>query len=48
MCIRDRIRCNAIAQGSPLTEDEKAVVNKTDTGYNSMCPASANPNYKEL
>jgi len=44
----NQIRCNAIAQGSPLTEDEKAVVNKTDTGYNSMCPASANPNYKEL
>jgi hypothetical protein len=44
----NQIRCNAIAQGSPLTEDEKAVVNKTDPGYNSMCPASANPNYKEL
>ena len=44
----NQIRCNAIAQGSPLTEDEKVVVNKTDTGYNSMCPASANPNYKEL
>ena len=43
----NQIRCNTIAQGSPLTEEEKAVVKKTDPGYNSMCPASANPNYKE-
>lgn len=43
----NQIRCNAIAQGSPLTVEEKAVKLKTDPGYNTMCPASANPNYKE-
>ena len=40
------VRCNEIAQGSPLTEEEKAVVLKTDPGYNSMCSPTANPNYK--
>tara|TARA_E500000331_G_C16945441_1_gene578042 strand:- start:27 stop:518 length:492 start_codon:yes stop_codon:yes gene_type:complete len=43
----NQIRCNEIAQGSPLTEEEKAVKLKTEPGYNTMCPASANPNYKE-
>jgi len=43
----NQIRCNMIAQGSPLTEEEKAVVQKTDPGFNTMCPNSANPNYKD-
>lgn len=43
----NQIRCNMIAQGSPLTEEEKAVVQKTDPGFNTMCPGSANPNYKD-
>ena len=41
------VRCNMIAQGEPLTEEEIAVVKKTDPGYNTQCPARANPNYKE-
>ena len=41
------IRCNEIAQGSPLTEEEKAVKQKTDSGYNTQCPESANPNYED-
>ena len=40
------IRCNEIAQGSPLTEQEVAVKLKTDPGYNSMCSPTANPNYE--
>ena len=44
----NQIRCNAIAQGSPLTEEETAVVKKTDPGYNSMCQVTANPNYVEV
>jgi len=40
------IRCNEIAQGSPLTELEVAVKLKTDPGYNSMCSPTANPNYE--
>ena len=42
----NQIRCNEIAQGSPLTEEEKAVKLKTDPGYNSMCSPSANPGYE--
>lgn len=41
------VRCNQIAQGSPLTEEEKAVKQKTDPGYNSICSVSANPNYED-
>jgi hypothetical protein len=44
----NQIRCNEIAQGSPLSEEEKAVVKKTDPGFNTMCQVSANPNYKEV
>jgi len=40
------IRCNEIAQGSPLTEQEVAVKLKTDPGYNTMCSPTANPNYE--
>jgi len=40
------IRCNEIAQGSPLTEQEVAVKLKTDLGYNAMCSPTANPNYE--
>ena len=40
------IRCNEIAQGSPLTEEEVAVKLKTDPGYNAMCSPTANPNYE--
>lgn len=40
------IRCNEIAQGSPLTEQEVAVKLKTDPGYNAMCSPTANPNYE--
>jgi hypothetical protein len=44
--MNNQIRCNEIAQGSPLTEEEKAVKLKTDPGYNAICSPSANPNYE--
>ena len=44
--MNNQIRCNEIAQGSPLTEEEKAVKLKTDPGYNANCSPSANPNYE--
>jgi len=43
----NQIRCNEIAQGSPLTEQEVAVKQKTDPGYNAMCSPTANPNYED-
>lgn len=37
------MRCNEIAMGSPLTEDEKNATKKSQ--INPECPSLANPNY---
>ena len=37
------MRCNEIAMGSPLTEDERNATKKSQT--NPECPSLANPNY---
>ena len=37
------MRCNEIAMGSPLTEDERNATKKSQT--NPECPSIANPNY---
>ena len=43
--ITDRNRCNEIATGSPLTEEELAATKKSQA--NRICPELANPNYRE-